>query len=103
MTSRTGTTGYNQVILESGTTTESSSGNLSRIGGDESGTHGVTTSVLVGKNLTKGKQDTVNTRDLTAKTITARKSSDKVSIGFSISFKVPILGRFPISQDNPNC
>jgi hypothetical protein len=33
--------------------------------------------------------------------VVARKSTERANIGFQISFKVPITGRYPITPNTP--
>lgn len=48
-------------------------------------------------------QATTNERDLNSRSERASKSSESVSIGLTISFTVPIVGRIPNTPSSKNC
>lgn len=79
-TERTGSTEYNQVILESSKGSQSSKGSSSRSGKD------------IGTSIKKDSQS--------SNSVVARKSTERVNIGCAISFKVPIIGRYPTNLNS---
>jgi len=101
-TSRNGKTDYVQAVAESQNSTDTVSGTSGREGSDATTSKGATTTATNGTNTSQGNQQTENSRALTSNSEVQRTSIEKVNIGFEISFKVPIIGRFPTQPGN-NC
>lgn len=95
--SRKGSTKYNQAIIESSTSEEVVSGSTSRSGKDIVVSGGESQSKQTSKSTSKQTAETKSGRDLTSKSIVQRTSMEKANIGFAISFKVRVIGRFPKS------
>lgn len=99
LTSREGSTRYNQGITESSSGGDAGEGKVTRTTTNLDVTTQDSTSTLDATNTTSGSQTTTTVRDLSASSTVEKQSVEMANIGFSITFKVPLLGRFPVTAN----
>jgi hypothetical protein len=99
--SRAGETVYNQAIVESATSKDTVKVETNRSGKDVTTGVGKSASKATTTSDNTGAQESVTARDLKSNSAVTRRSTEHANVAFNVSFKIPVLGRFPISKDAP--